>query len=131
MRHSARVTWDIQLIHLSNAKQGCEVLTAGLKSPPLILKNIQAFTPNENPKTRAMYRSADGFGFGWEPGGGGGVLATWAAENAKNRKRNVPTNSPVMATKWLRALFGRICTRVEVVEEVARRLKPDKAIMII
>lgn len=34
------------------------------------------------------------------------ALATWVALKAKNRKRNVPTNSPTMAMKWLRILFG-------------------------
>ena len=30
----------------------------------------------------------------------GKELATWVPPKAKNKKRNVPTNSPVMATKW-------------------------------
>ena len=40
-----------------------------------------------------------------EPRGCVWELATWVAENAKNRKRNVPTNSPIMAMKWLRIAF--------------------------
>jgi hypothetical protein len=34
------------------------------------------------------------------------MLATWVAANAKKRNRNVPTNSPVKAMKWLRAVNG-------------------------
>ena len=88
-------------------------LTAGLKSPPLILKNTQAFTASENPNERLMYRSCAGF-FCWtvvttmspvfvfdE------ILATCVPANAKNRKDMVPMSSPITATVWPRTLVGR------------------------
>jgi hypothetical protein len=35
-------------------------------------------------------------------------FATWAPERANQRKRTVPTNSPVMAMKWLRMESGTL-----------------------
>lgn len=39
------------------------------------------------------------------------VLATWVPERAKNRKRNVPTNSPAVATMWAREPWGKMWRR--------------------
>jgi hypothetical protein len=57
------------------------------------------------PKARAMKIKLDVLGKGVSlpfTGTGAGVLATWVLANAKNKKRNVPTNSPRAATMLLR-----------------------------
>ena len=92
------------------------ILTAGLKRPPLIRKNTQALTAKENPKARAMKASAEVFGVCEMPplppfavllaAFEVAAFATCVAEKAKKRKRKVPQNSPAMAMKWLRTLFG-------------------------
>ena len=71
----------------------CDELTAGLKRPPLTLYNTHTFTNNENPKHNEMYI------IGSELDVLGRELATCVPPKAKNKKRNVPTNSPVIATK--------------------------------
>lgn len=76
-----------------------EVRPAGLKSPPLIRKKTHAFTAREKPKLRLMYKSDAGSGADEMAASGTFVLATWAPEKAKNKKRNVPANSPAMAMK--------------------------------
>ena len=90
-------------------------LTAGLKSPPLILKKTQALTANENPKLKLMYSSCAGFFcttvvtivvpvLVFEE-----MLATWVPANAKKRKKIVPANSPMAATMCPRAVGGAFC----------------------
>jgi hypothetical protein len=81
-------------------------VTAGLKGPPLILKNTHAFTARENPKLRAMYNN-------WEGSLGvstvlvllAGVArsATCVPEKAKKRKSVVPAYSALVAIKWFRS----------------------------
>jgi len=41
-------------------------------------------------------------------GVGGGVLATWVPAKAKNKNKNVPTNSPKAATMLLRFVGGSV-----------------------
>jgi hypothetical protein len=77
-------------------------VTAGLKSPPLIRKNTQAFTAKENPKLRAMYNNREGsLGVPTVLVLLAGVArsATWVPEKAKKRKRVVPAYSALVATK--------------------------------
>jgi len=60
-------------------------------------------TAREKPKAKLMKRS-------WSRDGAvGGVMvfAIWVAAKAKNKNINVPTNSPVMATKWPLTSFAR------------------------
>ena len=87
-------------------------LTAGLKSPPLILKKTQALTARENPKLKLIYSSCAGFFcatvvtivvpvFVFDE-----ILATCVPANAKKRKKIVPANSPIAATMCPRAVGG-------------------------
>lgn len=81
--------------------------------PPLIRKKTQTLTAKLNPKASEIYSNTGIFGTpGSDPSGltaapAAAVLATCVAVNAKNRNMNVPMNSPTMATKWLRNLFGK------------------------
>jgi hypothetical protein len=86
-------------------------VTAGLNSPPLMRKKTQALTAKLKPKERAMYCSCWGFEpvcSTVRPEEEGIEFATWAPERANQRKRTVPTNSPVMAMKWLRMESGTL-----------------------
>lgn len=73
-------------------------------SPPLILKKTQALTANENPKARLMYNSTLVLGTcvrdpSLVSAPAAAALATWVAEKAKNKNRNVPMNSPIIAMR--------------------------------
>jgi hypothetical protein len=80
-------------------------LTAGLNSPPLIRKKIQALTMRLNPKDREMYNNFDGSTppvfepvvvlLAVDPSP---MLATCVPPSAKKRNSVVPTNSPIIAT---------------------------------
>lgn len=74
-------------------------LTAGLNSPPLILKKTQTLIAKLKPNTSAIYNSWVSCG-PW-PFGLGFVCkaAVCVPPNAKKRKRKVPTNSPRKATR--------------------------------
>lgn len=65
-------------------------------------KKTQTLTASENPKAKEMYSRAPMF-MGSVPSK---VLATWVAAKAKNRNRNVPTNSPRQEMNMWRALLG-------------------------
>ena len=92
-----------------------------VNSPPEIRKNTQTFTIKLNPKARLIYSNTGAFGACASPVAPGEAallfvtaaaaeLATCVPAKAKKRKRNVPTNSPTMAIKWLRTLFGKYPT---------------------
>jgi hypothetical protein len=76
-----------------------------LKSPPLIRKKTQTLTQRLKPKASAIYSKTLALG---SPAGASAaiMLAICVAANAKNKNRNVPTNSPRKAMKWLRTLGG-------------------------
>jgi hypothetical protein len=81
-------------------------VTAGLKRPPLIRKNIHTFTIKLKPNTTLIYSSTVGLNpvaspvvvfeseEALDP-----MLATCVPANAKKRNIVVPTNSPMKATK--------------------------------
>lgn len=84
-------------------------VTAGLNRPPLMRKKTQALTASENPKPRYIYCSCCGFEpvcSTVKPAEEGMLFATCAPERANQKKRAVPTNSPHIATKWLRCQSG-------------------------
>lgn len=86
-------------------------VTAGLNVPPLILKNTRALTASENPKHSAMNSTLFVVEEEVVVAPLPVVLATWVPERAKNRKRNVPTNSPAVATMWAREPWGKMWRR--------------------
>jgi len=71
-------------------------------------KKTQAFTAREKPNARLMYNSTEVLGaFGTVvPPLAVAAFATCVAEKAKNKNRNVPTNSPIMAINRLRTRLG-------------------------
>lgn len=83
-----------------------ESLTAGLKSPPLILKKIQTLTASEKPKDNAIYCSVVAFG-AWVIDelafiasfvvASAASLATCVPTKAKKRNMNVPLSSATKA----------------------------------
>lgn len=83
-----------------------ELRTAGLKRPPEMRKKTQMLAASEKPKPRAMKSKSDVFGVSDVELLAAAVFATCAAERAKKRNMNVPTNSPSMAMKWFLARCG-------------------------
>jgi hypothetical protein len=95
-------------------------LTAGLNKPPLIRKKTHTVTARENPKAKEMYRSTSScgqllpfavdeelvFAVDEESAIAVGELAICVPEKAKNRKRKVPTNSPIMSITLYRTRSG-------------------------
>lgn len=69
-------------------------------------KKTQMLAASENPKPKAMKSRSDVFGVLVVELLATVVFATCAAERAKNRNENVPTNSPSMAMKWFLTLVG-------------------------
>ena len=59
----------------------------------------------EKPKDRDEYSRF--MVLGGAPSTGFGVLATWVPANEKNKKRNVPTNSPITAIMLFRKVSFR------------------------
>ena len=89
-----------------------------MKSPPLMRKKTQALTAREKPKARAMYIRTVGFGLCGSdvessPEVDLALLATCVPAKARKRKRNVPTNSEVLAMRWLRRPFGSLLKKGE------------------
>jgi hypothetical protein len=79
-------------------------VTAGLNNPPEMRKKTQAVTAREKPNERAMYCSCcalEPSSATVRPAEEGTVLATWAPLRARRRKRDLPTNSPVVAWAML------------------------------
>ena len=80
--------------------------TAGLNNPPLIRKKTHALTASENPKHKLIYSSWAGLlpalmgaAVAPAPTAVDGILfATCVPDNAKNKNKTVPTNSPEQAT---------------------------------
>jgi hypothetical protein len=72
--------------------------TAGLKRPPLILKNTQAFTIRLNPNENEIYKSVPGLDLVVDPVVMLSMFATWAPPKARKRNIVVPINSPRTAT---------------------------------
>jgi hypothetical protein len=58
----------------------------------------------DTPKASEMKMMA--MALGGDPAAGAGVFAIWVPAKAKNRNRNVPTNSPSMATRLFLVLSG-------------------------
>ena len=98
--------------------------TAGLKRPPLIRKNTQAFAVRENPNDKLIYSNCDGFfcttvvvtcvpTLVFDE-----MLATCVPAKAKKRKEMVPTNSPMTATVWPLMLLGILWIKAEADEAV-------------
>ena len=85
-------------------------VTAGLNSPPLILKNVHAFTASEKPKAKEIYNTLEISVVVVITPELLVVFAICVAAKAKNRNRNVPRNSPKTATTWPREPLGR-CLR--------------------
>lgn len=78
-------------------------VTAGLKRPPEMRKKIQTLTMSEKPKHTEMYIRTMGLkpleALVVEVLLPAPMLATWVPAKAKKRKRVVPTNSAIVATK--------------------------------
>jgi hypothetical protein len=96
-------------IHPSEPIKAMPSVTAGLKSPPDTRKKTHALTARLKPNASAMYESEDVLGACVIPPSplppvaaelvlpppaspAEAALATWVAEKAKKRNRNVPTN---------------------------------------
>jgi hypothetical protein len=80
------------------------MLTAGLKSPPLIRKKTQTLTAREDPKAEAMKRRFTVYGI--SPFTGIVEFAIWTAVKPIKRKEKVPQNSPTKAMISFRSQFG-------------------------
>ena len=82
--------------------------TAGLKRPPLIRKKTHALTASEKPKQRLIKSNFAGSAAksAGRPASGA-ALTAFVPPKANRRKRKVPTNSPIMATKWFLMSRGR------------------------
>lgn len=80
------------------------MLTAGLKRPPLIRKNAQALTANDDPNAAAINSriiTSGSFSFA-----GIADTAIWADVKPMKRKENVPQNSPAKAITSFRTGCG-------------------------
>ena len=85
--------------------------TAGLNKPPLMRKNTQTLTARLKPNDRLMYSNTDALALNGPVVGFAAAIkfATCVPAKAKNKNRNVPTNSPRKATSSLRIFCGRKC----------------------
>lgn len=86
-------------------------LTAGLNSPPLTLAKMETLTAREKPNAKLMYRSwVRLISPGWmsSPAWEVSELATWAADSAISRNKNVPTASPEISTAWSRRCLTKL-----------------------